>query len=100
MKLPLQLFRKHHGHLASELLGVILNAIVPTSGNRGTDLSFCVFDKIRTVDSAAIVENKRPGATLAFIQQQQNALPLHTRHLDPERRRYANKLDMPTAPAS
>jgi hypothetical protein len=54
---------------------------------RGTDLPFRVFDKIQTVDLAAIVENKRLGAALAFIQEQQAAFPAHKRRLDAPRRK-------------
>ena len=39
----------------------------------GTPLSFRVFDKIRTVDPGTIVENKRLGAALALVKQQQAA---------------------------
>jgi hypothetical protein len=67
---------------------------------RGTDLPYRVFDKIQTVNSAAIVENKQLGAALAFIQEQQAAFPVHKRRLDPERRRHANNLESPAAPAT
>ena len=67
---------------------------------RGTDLPFRVFDKIQTVDSAAIVENKRLGAALALIQEQQNAFPAHKRRLDPARYKHANNLEIPAQPAT
>lgn len=67
---------------------------------RGTDLPFRVFDKIQTVDSAAIVENKRLGTVLALIQEQQSALPAHKRRLDPARHQHINNLEKPTIPAT
>jgi hypothetical protein len=67
---------------------------------RGTDLRYRAFDKIQTVQSADIVENKRLGATLAFIQEQQAAFPAHKRRLDPNRRQHANNLETPAAPAT
>ena len=67
---------------------------------RGTDLPFRVFDKIQTVDSAAIVENKRLGAALALIQEQQNAFAAHKRRLDPARYKHANNLEIPAQPAT
>jgi hypothetical protein len=67
---------------------------------RGTDLPFRVFDKIQTVDSAAIIENKRLGAALALIQEQQNAFPAHKRRLDPARYKHANNLEIPAHPAT
>ena len=38
---------------------------------QGVDLAYRTFDKIRQVAQAAIVENKRLGAALAFIREQQ-----------------------------
>lgn len=40
---------------------------------RGVELAYRTFDKLRQVDQAAIVENKRLGAALAFIREQQIA---------------------------
>ena len=57
---------------------------------RGTDLPYRVFDKIQTINSAAIVENKQLGAALAFIQEQQATFPAHKRRLDPGRQRHGN----------
>ena len=37
----------------------------------GIDLAYRTFDNLRQVPQAAIVENKRLGAALAFIRQQQ-----------------------------
>ena len=39
--------------------------------HQGLDLPFRIFDRIRHVDQAAIVENKRLGAVLAFIAERQ-----------------------------
>jgi hypothetical protein len=68
--------------------------------HRGTDLPFRVFDKLRTVESAAIVENKRLGPALALIQEQQNAFPAHKKRLDPARYRHINNLETPAQPAT
>jgi hypothetical protein len=38
---------------------------------RGVELAYRTFDKIQQVDQGAIVENKRLGAALAFIREQQ-----------------------------
>ena len=38
---------------------------------KGVQLAYRVFDKIQQVDQAAIIENKRLGAALAFIREQQ-----------------------------
>ena len=39
--------------------------------HRGTDLPYRVFDKLRRVDQAAVVDNKRLGAVLAVIRERQ-----------------------------
>jgi hypothetical protein len=39
----------------------------------GTDLPYRTFDKLRRVDHAAVVENKRLGAVLAVIRDRQAA---------------------------
>jgi hypothetical protein len=67
---------------------------------RGANLPYRVFDKIQTVRSAEIVENKRLSATLALIQEQQAAFPAHRRRLDPKRRQHANNLEKPAVPAT
>jgi transposase len=41
--------------------------------HKGLDLPFRVFDKLRKVDQAAIVENKRLAAVLAHIRERQDA---------------------------
>jgi hypothetical protein len=38
---------------------------------RGIELAYRTFDKLREVPQAAIVENKRRGAALAFIREEQ-----------------------------
>jgi hypothetical protein len=38
---------------------------------RGVELAYRTFDKIQQVDQGAIVENKRLGAALAFIREEQ-----------------------------
>ncbi len=38
----------------------------------GRELPFRVFDKLRKVDRAAVVENKRLGAVLAHIRERQD----------------------------
>jgi hypothetical protein len=38
---------------------------------RGVELAYRTFDKLRQVSPAAIVENKRPGAVLAMIREEQ-----------------------------
>jgi hypothetical protein len=68
--------------------------------HRGADLPFRVFDKLRTVESAAIVENKRLGPALALIQEQQNAFPAHKKRLDPARHRHINNLETPARAAT
>ena len=40
---------------------------------KGVELAYRTFDKLQQVDQAAIVENKRLGAALAFIREQQLA---------------------------
>ena len=59
----------------------------------GMPLSFRVFDKIRTVDPGTIVENKRLGAALALVKQQQAAFAPHQRRKDIARQRPPNNLD-------
>jgi hypothetical protein len=63
--------------------------------HRGTNLPFRAFDKIRTMDSAEIVENKRLGAALALIKERQTTLPALKRRLDPAGHRRRNNLQVP-----
>jgi hypothetical protein len=48
----------------------------------GTALPFRMFDKIQTVEAGAIVENKRLGAVLALVKEQQAAFAPHKRRYD------------------
>ena len=41
------------------------------SATRGSNLAYRTFDKVQQVDQGAIIENKRLGAALAFIREQQ-----------------------------
>jgi Winged helix-turn helix len=64
----------------------------------GTPLSFRVFDKIQTVQPGAIVENKRLGAALALVKEQQATYAPHRRRYDPARQRPPNNLEAPGLP--
>jgi hypothetical protein len=64
----------------------------------GTALPFRVFDKIQTVEPGAIVENKRLGAVLALVKEQQDAFAPHKRRRDPRRQRPPNNLEAPGLP--
>jgi hypothetical protein len=64
----------------------------------GTPLPFRVFDKIQTVPSGAIVENKRLGAALAMVKEQQATYAPNKRRYDPMRRRPPNNLEAPGMP--
>jgi hypothetical protein len=52
---------------------------------RGADLAYRTFDKLRRVDQAAIVENKRLGAVLAVIRDRQDATARWRNHDAPSR---------------
>jgi len=65
----------------------------------GTALPFQVFDKIQTVQPGTIVENKRLGAALALVKEQQAAYAPHRRRLDPARQRSPNNLAVPGLPS-
>ena len=64
----------------------------------GTPLPFRVFDKIQTVAPGAIVENKRLGAALALVKEQQATYAPHRRRYDPARGRPPNNLEAPGLP--
>jgi len=64
----------------------------------GTPLPFRVFDKIQTVQPGTIVENKRLGAALALVKQQQAAYTPNRRRYDPARGRPPNNLEAPGQP--
>jgi hypothetical protein len=65
----------------------------------GTVLAFQVFDKIQTVEPGTVVENKRLGAALAFVKEQQAAFPSHKRRKDTARQRPPNNLEAPGLPS-
>lgn len=65
----------------------------------GTPLAFRVFDKIQTVEPGAIVENKRLGAALALVKEQQASSPPNRRRYDPARQRPPNNLEAPGLPS-
>jgi hypothetical protein len=64
----------------------------------GTPLPFRVFDKIQTVQPGTIVDNKRLGAALAMVKQQQDSYPPNRRRYDPARQRPPNNLEAPGMP--
>jgi hypothetical protein len=65
----------------------------------GEALPFRVFDKIATVAPGAVVENKRLGEALAYVQAQQAAYPANRRRGAPGRTRPPNNLEAPGMPA-
>jgi len=64
----------------------------------GTPLPFRVFDKIQTVQPGTIVDNKRLGAALALVKEQQAGYAPHRRRYDPARERPPNNLEAPGQP--
>ena len=42
--------------------------------HKGRELPYRIFDKVRQVDQAAIVENKRLGAVLAYVAERQKQI--------------------------
>jgi hypothetical protein len=64
----------------------------------GTPLPFKVFDTIQTVEAGTIVENKRLGAVLALVKEQQAAFGPNQRRHDPRRQRPPNNLEAPGLP--
>ncbi len=65
----------------------------------GLPLLYTVFDKIQTVQSGEIVENKRLGAALALVREQQETYTPHRRRLHPARQRPPNNLEAPGMPS-
>jgi len=65
----------------------------------GTALDFKVFDKIRTVQPGAIVDNKRLSAVLEQVKAQQAAYPAHQQRGHTARRRPPNNLEAPGLPS-
>jgi len=57
----------------------------------GRPLGFRVFDKIRTVQPGAIVDNKRLSAVLEQVKAQQAAYPAHQQRGHTARRRPAEQ---------
>jgi hypothetical protein len=64
----------------------------------GTPLPFRLFDKIQTVQPGTIVENKRLGAALALVKEQQEAYAPNRRRYHPARQRPPNNLEAPGLP--
>ena len=64
----------------------------------GISLSFRKFDKIQTVEPGEIVENKRLGAALAMVKQNQDTYEPHRRRYHPARQRPPNNLEAPGQP--
>ena len=64
----------------------------------GMPLSFRVFDKIQTVQPGTIIENKRLGAALAMVKEQQAAYLPHQRRHHAARQRPPNNLEAPGMP--
>jgi hypothetical protein len=64
----------------------------------GTSVPFRLFDKIQTVTQGAIVENKRLGAALALVKEQQATYAPNKRRFDPARQRPPNNLEAPGMP--
>ena len=65
----------------------------------GAALGFKVFDKIRTVQPGAIVDNKRLSAVLELVKAQQAAYPAHQQRGHTARRRPPNNLEAPGLPS-
>ena len=66
---------------------------------KGTALGFKVFDKIRTVQPGAIVDNKRLSAVLEQVKAQQAAYPAHQQRGHTARQRPPNNLEAPGLPS-
>jgi hypothetical protein len=66
--------------------------------HRGTDLPFRVFDKIRTIEPGAIIENKRLTEVLGQVRAQQAAYEPNRRRFDASRQRPPNNLEAPGLP--
>ena len=64
----------------------------------GAALPFQLFDKIQTVEAGTIVENKRLGAVLALVKEQQAAFAPNKRRYDRRRQRPPNNLEAPGLP--
>ena len=58
--------------------------------HKGVELPFKIFDKVRQVDQGAIVDNKRLGAVLEVIQEQQRKTAVRRSRSAPQRRGQSN----------
>lgn len=67
---------------------------------RGLDLPFRVFDKLRKVDQAAIVENRRLDAVLAHVRERQETYAATWNRDLPRPRAARNNLRRPIEPSS
>jgi len=65
----------------------------------GVDLAFRLFDKIAVVRPGEIIENKRLGEALAYVQAQQAAYPTNQRRGATGRARPPNNLEAPGVPS-
>ncbi len=65
----------------------------------GAALGFRVFDKLRTVEVGAVVENKRLSEVLAHVKARQAAFPDSKRRGAKGRARAVNNLEAPGAPS-
>ena len=65
----------------------------------GVDLGFRLFDKIAVMTPGAIVENKRLGEALAYVQAQQAAYPISQQRGATGRARPPNNLEAPGMPS-
>ena len=68
--------------------------------HEGASLPYRVFDKIRQVNQAAIVDNKQLGAALAMAQQLQAMMPPRKRNNDEPSRRSQPAHMFPSLPSS
>jgi len=64
----------------------------------GVDLPFRVFDKIRTIEPGAIIENKRLTEVLGRVRAQQATYEPSRRRFDAARQHPPNNLEAPGLP--
>ena len=60
--------------------------------HKGRELPYRIFDKVRQVDQAAIVENKRLGAVLAYVAERQKQLDVGRSKKVPRRAGQAKRI--------
>ena len=65
----------------------------------GVDLGFRLFDKIAVMTPGAIVENKRLGEALTYVQARQAAYPISQQRGATDRARPPNNLEAPGMPS-